>query len=88
MSKQAMNHLLGQLTELGYVERRALPDSERGIAVWLTPRGEKAVTLMRQTVMALEAEWKALLGEQRFGELRTALVALNEHLDVDGRGST
>jgi DNA-binding MarR family transcriptional regulator len=86
MTKQAMNHLLGQLTELGYVERRALPDNERGIAVWLTPRGEQAVRLMRQAVLAVEAEWEALLGEQRFGELRGALVALNEHLEVGGRG--
>jgi DNA-binding MarR family transcriptional regulator len=86
MTKQAMNHLLGQLTGLGYVERRALPDNERGIAVWLTPRGEEAVRLMRQAVLTLEAEWQALLGEQRFRELRTALVALNEHVDVGRRG--
>jgi hypothetical protein len=43
---------------------------------------------MRQTVLALEAEWEALLGEKRFRELRTALVVLNEHLDVGPRDST
>ena len=88
LTKQAMNHLLGQLTELGYVERRALANRERGIAVWLTPRGEQAVKLMRQTVLALEAEWEALLGEKRFRELRTALVVLNDHLDVGPRDSS
>jgi DNA-binding MarR family transcriptional regulator len=89
MTKQAMNHLLGQLTELGYVERRALTGPERGTAVWLTARGERAVKLMRETVLALEAEWEALLGARRFVELRTALVELNERLSTgEGRSAS
>jgi len=81
MTKQAMNHLLGQLTDLGYLERRSLPGNKRGTAIWLTRRGEEAITVMREAVLALEAEWKALLGKKRFRDLRAILVELNENLE-------
>jgi len=81
MTKQAMNHLLGQLTDLGYLERRSLPGGKRGTAIWLTRRGEQAIAVMREAVLALEAEWEGLLGKKRFHDLRATLVALNEHLE-------
>ena len=39
-TKQAMNYLLGQLEQLGYVERRDDPDDQRSKRVHLTARGE------------------------------------------------
>src|SRR4051812_39605601 len=41
VSKQAMNYLLGQLEERGYVERRDDPDDVRSKRVYLTDRGEE-----------------------------------------------
>jgi DNA-binding MarR family transcriptional regulator len=82
MTKQAMNHLLGQLTALGYLERRSLPGGKRGTTIWTTARGEAAVKVMRETVTALEAEWAAILGKQRFRELRILLGELNAHVDL------
>src|SRR3954471_14375423 len=39
-TKQAMNYLLGQLEQLGYVERRDDPDDLRSKRVHYTARGE------------------------------------------------
>lgn len=80
MTKQAMNHLLGQLTELGYLERRPLEVGGAGTSVWLTDRGEDAVRVMRKAVTAVEAEWAEALGKRRFAALRELLVELNERL--------
>src|SRR4029450_9081762 len=61
MTKQAMNYLLGQLEELGYVERRAENRSSRRL-VFLTPRGWKVFEIQWSTMQQLEAEWAAALG--------------------------
>jgi DNA-binding MarR family transcriptional regulator len=81
MTKQAMNHLLGQLVDLGYIKRHQLSDDPRGKVVSLTERGEAAVRIIRRTVLRVEREWMKTLGEKHFAELRRLLVALNEHLD-------
>jgi DNA-binding MarR family transcriptional regulator len=83
MTKQAMNHLLGQLVELAYIERRPLPDGERGTLIWATARGEAAMKVMREAVLEVEASFAAKLGPKRFQELRELLVALDEMLDDD-----
>src|SRR3954465_8655382 len=43
ISKQALNHLLGQLEKLGYLERRPDPDDLRSKRVVLTRRGNSAI---------------------------------------------
>jgi DNA-binding MarR family transcriptional regulator len=40
MSRQATNYLVGQMEELGYVERRVGPAGDRRL-VYLTKRGER-----------------------------------------------
>jgi len=75
MSKQAMNHLLGQLERLGYLRRRR----ERGnghAAVCLTERGWLVLESNVATMRRLEAEWRRRLGKQRFGDLKAALQEL------------
>ncbi len=75
MSKQAVNHLLGQLEKLGYLQRRREPGT-RNTAIYLTERGwqvlETAVATMRQ----LEADWRRQLGKQRFADLKATLQEL------------
>lgn len=75
MSKQALNHLLGQLEKFGYLQRRR--DLPNGPAtVHLTERGwlvlESNVATMRQ----LEADWRKKLGKQRFSDLKAMLKEL------------
>src|ERR1700751_278198 len=50
VSKQALNHLLGQLEQRGYLRRDADPDDGRSKRITITPRGVKAITVIRQAV--------------------------------------
>jgi DNA-binding MarR family transcriptional regulator len=76
MSKQAMNHLLGQLERLGYLTRREDPLDQRHRRVDLTDRGRAVVRAEREIVLEVEAEWERLLGARRFAQLRSLLAEL------------
>lgn len=73
ISKQALNHLLGQLEHLGYLERQADPDDKRSKRIALTPRGTNAATTIREAVAEMEERWIRQLGPKRFDQLRTLL---------------
>jgi DNA-binding MarR family transcriptional regulator len=78
MSRQALNYILGQVEELGYLERRSDPDDQRSKRIALTPRGRRAGEVMRKTVLDLEREWSERLGAERFAELKGLLAELSE----------
>lgn len=80
-SKQAMNHLLHQLEEGGYIVREAHPDDRRTRVVRLTDRGWAAFGVIRQTLVRLEGEWSRALGEDVYDGLAQALLRLQEVLD-------
>lgn len=75
VSKQALNHLLGQLEKLGYLKRRR----ERGnghTTVYLTERGWLVVESNVAAIRQLEAEWERKLGRRRFADLKATLKDL------------
>lgn len=78
MTKQAVNYLLRQLEELGYLERRHHPDDQRSKRIELTKRGRAAAESIRTTVRQIEQEWKRELGAERFAKLHQLLADLNE----------
>jgi DNA-binding MarR family transcriptional regulator len=78
MTRQAMNYLLGQLEDLGYVERRVDPDDVRSRRVYLTPRGTSTIGVIRGAVTELERDWAERLGPDDWGELKRLLAALND----------
>jgi DNA-binding MarR family transcriptional regulator len=78
ISKQALNHLLGQLEHLGYLQRQPDPDDKRSKRVALTPRGTKAATTIRKAVAEMEETWTQQLGPKRFNQLRSLLRDLAE----------
>ena len=78
ISKQALNHLLGQLERRGYVTRRPGDDDGRTKRITLTARGIKAGTTMREAVSELEESWAQQLGPKRFNQLRELLHDLNQ----------
>ncbi|HEX2137413.1 MAG TPA: MarR family transcriptional regulator [Microvirga sp.] len=65
MSRQATNYLLGQLEQLGYVERRAAPGSERR-RVYLTERGWRVVDAIYASLRELQEQWALEVGQDRF----------------------
>jgi DNA-binding MarR family transcriptional regulator len=77
MTKQALNYLLGQMEELGYLERVRDRADQRFKRIRLLPRGRAAGAAMREIVLEMEAEWAQKLGPRRFAELRELLAELN-----------
>lgn len=75
MTKQAMNYLLVQLEELGYVRRHEGEDSN-GRLVSLTARGWKAGALMRRVVHSMEREWADKVGKAEFERFMDVLKQL------------
>ena len=77
VSKQALNHLLGQLERRGYLRREAGMDDRRSKRIVLTPRGTKAVAVIRKAVSEMEERWEQQLGPKRFEQLHLLLQDLN-----------
>ncbi len=77
VSKQALNYLLRDLEQRGYLERRPDPDDRRSRRISLTERGRALIPVIRGAVAETEREWAAALGDDRFGQLRELLVELN-----------
>ena len=74
MTKQAMNYLLVQLEELGYLRRS--PVEGPGRRVSLTERGWKVAQIQRATVRTIEHEWAGKAGAGRFETFQAVLKEL------------
>jgi DNA-binding MarR family transcriptional regulator len=72
MSRQATNHIIGQLEALGYLERRAERKGERR-RIYLTPRTRGMVKIVHATLLEIQGEWAADIGAERFGDFMTTL---------------
>lgn len=77
MSRQALNYLLAQMEELGYLRRRDAPGDQRSRRIHLTARGRRAMNAIREVVRDVEGEWEEQLGHAEFSRLRELLAALN-----------
>src|ERR1700692_617270 len=62
MTKQALNYLLGQLEELGYLTREADSNDQRFKRVRLTRRGHAATKAIYEIVQEVEDDWEQQLG--------------------------
>jgi DNA-binding MarR family transcriptional regulator len=78
ISKQALNYLLGQLEQLGYLERRPDAHDQRGRRITVTKRGRAAICVIRAAVDEIETAWAEQLGAERFAQLKTLLLTLNQ----------
>lgn len=78
ISKQALNYLLRQLENGGYLERRPDPDDLRSKRIVLTQRGTTVAHVIREAVAEMEAAWSKQLGAERFARLRGLLLELNQ----------
>jgi DNA-binding MarR family transcriptional regulator len=76
MTKQALNYLLGQLQQLGYLTRETDQDDQRFKRVRLTPRGHAAIQAIREIVQDVQNEWEQELGPRKFAQLRDLLTQL------------
>ena len=77
MTKQAMNHLLSGLEQLGYIERVASPSDGRARVVQLTAEGRQLTEFIQQTSASIERRWEHELGATRTAAVRAALESLD-----------
>jgi DNA-binding MarR family transcriptional regulator len=82
MTKQALNYLIGQLEQRGYIDRRPDPDDQRSKRIALTKRGLAIVPVIRDAVAEIEQEWEAALGAKRFDQFRDGLRGLNQLIET------
>ena len=75
ISKQALNHILGQLERLGYLERRSEAGS-RQTTVRYTERGWRVFDTTIAAMQRLEADWQNQIGKRRFAELKATMKEL------------
>lgn len=85
MSKQALNYLLGQLEQLGYLTRQDDDGDQRSKRIHLTPRGQEAIKAIREIVLEVEADWQEQLGRRQFAQLRDLLAQLHAITAPAGR---
>jgi DNA-binding MarR family transcriptional regulator len=72
MSRQATNHIIGQLEALGYLERRAERRGERR-RIYLTPRTWGMVKVVHATLLEIQTEWAPEIRPARFGDFMATL---------------
>lgn len=70
-SRQAANHLIGQMEALGYLERRGTGGNRR--LVHLTERGWRVGDAIFACLRELEADWAREIGQERFSEFMDVL---------------
>ena len=75
ISKQALNHLLGQVEKLGYL-KRSYEGGSGHVIVRLTERGWQVIETNVAAVRQLEADWRRQLGKERFTSLKESLKEL------------
>jgi DNA-binding MarR family transcriptional regulator len=76
MSKQALNHVLGQLERLGYLERRADEPTSRQTTLRYTERGWQVLDITIAAMQRLELDWQDQIGKRRFAEFKSTLKDL------------
>jgi DNA-binding MarR family transcriptional regulator len=76
MTKQAMNYLLRDLEDRGYIERRA-EKGRRTVLIHLTRRGWHFFETQWAAMKQLEDEWAAIIGKKRFEEFLGTLRRLS-----------
>jgi DNA-binding MarR family transcriptional regulator len=83
MSRQATNYLVGQLEQLGYLERRLVPGKSHRRLVYLTDRGWRVGETIFGCLQAIETEWADKVGASRFDDFMSVLRELSATGGID-----
>jgi DNA-binding MarR family transcriptional regulator len=76
VTRQAITKLLVELERLDLVRRDPDPDDGRGVIVRYTDRGRAGVAIARKRMLALERDYAAQVGADRWAEVRSTLETL------------
>ena len=76
VTRQAITKLVDELERLDLVRRDPDPDDGRGVIVRYTDRGRAGVAIARKRMLALERDYAAQVGADRWAEVRSTLETL------------
>jgi DNA-binding MarR family transcriptional regulator len=76
VTRQAVAQAVTALERHGYVARVPDPVDARARLIELTPRGRRALRVMRSSAVDVESQWQQTLGPQKLQELRAILQSL------------
>lgn len=79
MTKQAMGQLVAELEDQGYLVRAPDPTDRRASLVRFTDAGWRFLRDAAEIKREIQAEYAAILGEERLAELRDSLERLLAH---------
>src|ERR1700694_3113514 len=82
MTKQALNYLLGQLEELGYLTRETDSNDQRSKRVRLTTRGHAATKAIYEIVSMNEGRLSSASASLVSGPSRGLMCASGAHLSI------
>jgi DNA-binding MarR family transcriptional regulator len=83
ITKQSMGQLVLDLEKRGYIERRVDPLDRRATLVFFTSTGWQFLRDAYEIKREIEAEYRAILGEEEMQQLRTSLRRLLEQADSE-----
>jgi DNA-binding MarR family transcriptional regulator len=76
VTRQAITKLVDELERLDLVRRDPDPDDGRGVIIRYTDRGRAGVAIARKRLLALERDYAAQVGAERWAEVRSTLETL------------
>lgn len=76
LRESAITALVGRLTTAGLLSRRAHPRQHRAVVLELTEAGEAALKAAQPEIDRFNAEVRALLGDDGFGQTAAAMKRL------------
>jgi DNA-binding MarR family transcriptional regulator len=76
VTRQAITKLVDELERLDLVRRDPDPDDGRGVIIRYTDRGLAGVAIARKRMLALERDYAARVGAERWAEVRSTLETL------------
>jgi DNA-binding MarR family transcriptional regulator len=84
LTKQALAQTLVPLQEGGYVEVVPDPHDRRAGVLRLTDRGREVNAALRERLGAVEAEWAAQVGQERYATARAVFSQLTDAVPLEG----
>jgi DNA-binding MarR family transcriptional regulator len=76
VTRQAITKVVDELERLDLVRRDPDPDDGRGVIIRYTDRGRAGVAIARKRMLALERDYAAQVGVDRWAEVRSTLETL------------
>lgn len=81
VTKQAMSKVIKELQEMGYIRTKVSAADKRIVTLLLTERGKRLVVDARHRSLALNEEFKKVLGEKAYDKMIDHMLMILAHME-------